>query len=100
MSFVLNATIKSAEYRGKRSGMTKGENSRPWLSLVFEDADIEKLEVSVPAELQGEVSDWGLERGCHYSVPVTAVATNNYNYIRLTGAPALLTADPDTGEVY
>lgn len=100
MSFVLNAEVRNAEYRGKRSGMTKGDNPRPWISLVFEDSDINTLEVSVPAELQGEISDWGLERGSHYRVPVSAVATQSYNYVRLSGAPALLTADPDTGEVY
>ena len=100
MSFVLDAEIRNAEYRGRKKGMTRGDNPRPWVSLVLETVELDTLEVSVPQDLQAELIEWGLEKGAHYSVPVHAVATNNYNYVQLSGMPELLNADPDTGEVY
>lgn len=92
MSFVLNATLDNMEYRGTRSGV--GQTSgRPWMMLVLEDGEAQQIEVSVPADMQSDVSSLGLRKGDVCIVAVRAVArratkdNQDNSYIQLAAIP-------------
>lgn len=87
MAFALNAVLSPMEFRALRSG--SGKNG-PWMSLVFEDADSQQLEASVPKDLQGDIYNLGLSKGDVCSISVRAVARADGNsYVQLRALPEL-----------
>lgn len=99
MGFSLNCNLHGMEYRGVRAGISKS-TGKPWMSLVLEDSDAQQVEVSVPADLQGDVYSLGLRKGDYINIDVRAVAYDGSkdrpgnSYIQLTDVPVLV-ADSD-----
>lgn len=89
MAFVLQCTLEHMEYRGMRTG-TGNKSGRPWMMLVLEDGDAQQVELSVPADMQGDVYSLGLMRGDEVYCAVRAVARNDGNaYVQLLALPEI-----------
>lgn len=89
MAFVLSVTLESMEYRNLRSGVGK-ESGKPWMSLVLEDEGANQIDISVPADMQGDVYGLGLRKGDMITLSARAVARNDGNsYIQLLALPEL-----------
>ena len=92
MGFVLNATLDNMEYRGTRSGVGQS-TGRPWMTLILEDGEANQLEISVPGDMQSDVSSLGLRKGDVCIVAVRAVArratkdNQDNSYIQLAAVP-------------
>lgn len=91
MAFNLDVSLEGYEYRGVESGVSK-KTGKPWMSLILEQAGERprQLSVSVPEELQASVSNLGLKRGDVLNFPVSAVASQKYNFVTLRGLPTAL----------
>lgn len=95
MAFSFSCTLHDLEYRALRSGVSKTTGNE-WWTLVFEDAAAGQLEITVPAELRGEVAALGLKKGDTCMVTIRAIAMSNGNsYLRLLDAP-MRDSDYDT----
>ena len=93
MAFLINCTLTDMEYRGLRTG-TGRDSGKPWMMLVLEDSDTQQVEISVPADLQGDVYGLGLAKGDKVTCAIRAVARADGNsYCQLTAIPEL--ADDD-----
>lgn len=90
MAFVLNVNLSPVEYRGMQTGVSS-QTGKPWMSLVFEDADTNQVSVSVPQDMQGDVYNVGLQKGDYCAVGIRAVARVDGNsYIQLSAVPEIL----------
>lgn len=82
MAFRIDCTLEDYEFRVLRSGVSS-KSGQNWYSLVLESPTAEQVDVSVPAELQGDVLSAGLVKGDHVSCAVTAVSSKDYSFVRL-----------------
>lgn len=87
MAFRLNVVLRELEYRGRASGNSSKTGNR-WMSLIFEDAETQQINVSVPSDMQDDVIDLGLRKGeiCNVSILAVARADGN-SYMQLTAIP-------------
>lgn len=87
MAFVLQCTLDHMEFRSMRTGVGR-ESNRPWMMIVLEDGDAQQIEISVPADMQGDVMSLGLRKGDEVYCAVRAVARNDGNaYVQLLAIP-------------
>ena len=89
MAFAINVTLADMEFRGLQSG-TSSRTGKPWMSLIFEDADTNQLSCSVPVDMQGDVYSLGLRKGDKCVISFRAVArADGESYVMLRAVPEI-----------
>lgn len=84
MAMNLQTEIKNQEFRAIHSGVSQ-KTGKPWMSLVVEDFEANQTSVSVPAELQSEVTALGLRKGELVTIGVRVRAGSDYAYTTYEG---------------
>lgn len=81
MAFSLRVNLEKYEYRGVRTG--EGKNGQ-WMSLVLEDPEeARQIDVSVPRDMQEDVSDLQLKKGDVLDLVIRAYAGTEYSRLSL-----------------
>lgn len=84
MAMNLQTEIKNHEFRAIQSGVSQ-KTGKPWMSIVVEDFEANQTSVSVPAELQSEVTALGLRKGELLTLGVRVRAGSDYAYTTYEG---------------
>lgn len=95
MAFRIECTLENYEFRVLRSGVST-KTGQMWYSLVLESPAAEQVDVSIPADLQGDVLSAGLVKGDSVSCVVLAVSGKEYSFVRLVRITRVIDAN---GEV-
>ena len=76
--------LENQEFRAIQTGVSQ-KTGKTWMSIIVEDFEARQTSVSVPAELQNEVTSLGLRKGELLKLAVRIKAGNDYAYTQYQG---------------